>query len=54
MMTGLFQMAGFLTFLQTEVSKVRVGGNWRLLVLPRVVGDCLVYTLHRFQKLGGK
>ena len=54
MMAGLFQMAGFLTFLQTEVSKVRVGGNWRLLVLPGVVGDCLVYTLHRLQKLGGK
>ena len=30
-------MTGFLTFLQTEVAKVGVGGKWGLLVLPRVV-----------------
>ena len=51
-MTGVLQMAGFLTFLQTEVAKVWVGGKRGLLVLPGVVGDRLVYTLHRLQQLG--
>ena len=53
-MTGVLQMTGFLTFLQAEVAKVRVGGKRRLLVLPGVVGDRLVYTLHRLQQLRGK
>ena len=53
-MTGVLQMTGFLTFLQTEVAKVRVGGKRGLLVLPGVVGDRLVDTLHRLQQLGGK
>ena len=52
-MTDVLQMAGFLTFLQTEVAKVRVGGERGLLVLPGVVGDRLVDTLHRLQQLGG-
>ena len=46
-------MTGFLTFLQTEVAKVRVGGKRGLLVLPGVVGDGLVNTLHRLKQLGG-
>lgn len=53
-MTCLFQMTDFLTFLQTEVAKVRVGGKRGLLVLPGVVGDGLVNTLHRLKQLGGK
>ena len=53
-MTGVLQMAGFLTFLQTEVAKVWVGGKRGLLILPGVVGDRLVYPLDRLQKLGGK
>ena len=53
-MTGVLQMTGFLTFLQTEVAKVRVGGKWGLLVLPRVVRDCLVDALYRLQQLRRK
>ena len=53
-MTGVLQMTGFLTFLQAEVAKVRVGGKRRLLVLPGVVGDRLVNTLHRLQQLREK
>ena len=53
-MTCLFQMTDILTFLQTEVAKVRVGGKWGLLVLPGVVGDGLVNTLHRLKQLGGE
>ena len=52
-MTDVLQMAGFLTFLQTEVAKVWVGGKRGLLVLPGVVGDGLVNTLHRLKQLGG-
>ena len=53
-MTCLFQMTDILTFLQTEVAKVWVGGKRGLLILPGVVGDRLVHTLDRLQKLGGK
>ena len=48
-MTCLFQMTDILTFLQTEVAKVRVGGKRGLLVLPGVLGHCLVDALHRLQ-----
>jgi len=40
---------GVAIFLETEVAKVRVGGKRGLLVLPRVLGHCLVDALHGLQ-----